>query len=281
MSDAALEFDRVSFAYPGGADALRAVTLRVEPGERVGILGPNGGGKSTLLKLALGLLAPTEGTIRVFDRSAADARRARLIGYLPQRNEAELGFPISARQAVELAASQGLGPFTSSRAVRKKVDRALDLVGAREFAGAPVGRLSGGQLQRVLIARALACDPRVLALDEPTVGVDVSGQRRFAEMLTTLHEELHLTTLIVTHDIRSVALACDRVACLARTLHFHDAPEGLTPQVLAEVFSHDVAAAFGDLHVDAHAAEACDDPSHAHMHGHGHGHGEGGGRADA
>lgn len=266
MSEPALDLQRVTYTYPGGAQALREVTLRVEPGERVGILGPNGGGKSTLLRIALGLLLPDSGSVSVFGRSATEARRARLIGYLPQRNEAELAFPLSARQAVELAAGQTLSPFTSSRAVRTKVDRALDLVGARDYASTPVGRLSGGQLQRVLIARALACEPRMLALDEPTVGVDVAGQRRFADMLATLHQELGLTTVIVTHDIRSVALACDRVACLARTIHFHDAPRGLTPQVLAEVFTHDVAPAFGDLHVDAHAAHACDDPSHTHDH---------------
>lgn len=266
MAHAALEFESVSYTYPGGQEALRNVSLRVEEGERLGVLGPNGGGKSTLLRIALGLITGYRGEVRVEGLPPRQARRRAAIGYLPQRIDAALDFPISARQAVEAAASRRIAPWrATSAAVRADVDRALDLVGASAYAQLPVGRLSGGQLQRVMIARAVACKPRILALDEPTVGVDAEGQRRFAQLLTTLHRELGLTIIIVSHDIRSIAAACDRVACLARTLHFHDAPQGLTPQVLAEVFSHEVAAAFGEVHVDAHAAHDCPGP-HAHDH---------------
>jgi ABC-type Mn2+/Zn2+ transport system ATPase subunit len=113
-------------------------------------------------------------------------------------------------------------------------------------------------------------------LDEPTVGIDVAGQQKFADLLRTLHDRLGLTIMIVSHDIRTIAAGCDRVACLSRTLHSHTAPEGLTPKVLAEVFSHDVAAIFGDVHVDAHLARECPEDSHAHHdcgHDHGHDHG--------
>jgi len=136
-------------------------------------------------------------------------------------------------------------------------------VGAEGFADRPIGRLSGGQLQRVMIARALACRPRLLLLDEPTVGIDVAGQQQFAELLTRLHERMALTVMVVSHDLRTVAAGCDRVACLSRTLHSHTDPRGLTPAVLAEVFRHDVAAIFGDVHVDAHAAAGCSDPRHS------------------
>lgn len=267
MPDAALEFDGVSFTYPGaGAPALQNVSLRVEAGERLGVIGPNGGGKSTLLKIALGLLRGHTGAVRVLGRAPDEARRLGLVGYIPQRVEAELAFPISARQAVEVAASWRLPAWRPlGSAVRAKVDRALALVGASAFADSPVGALSGGQLQRVMIARAVACDARLLALDEPTVGVDAGGQRMFADLLTTLHRETALTVVIVSHDIRSVAAACDRVACLARTLHFHAAPQGLTPQVLAEVFSHTVEGVFGEVHVDAHRADACGHEHHHHL----------------
>jgi ABC-type Mn2+/Zn2+ transport system ATPase subunit len=90
------------------------------------------------------------------------------------------------------------------------------------------------------------------------------GQQQFASLLQHLHDDLKLTVMVVSHDIRTVASGCDRVACLSRTLHFHAAPQGLTPAVLAEVFRHDVAAIFGDIHVDAHSASACSDPSHHH-----------------
>jgi zinc transport system ATP-binding protein len=268
----AVSYEGLSFAYGQTgegqpAPALKNITLRVEPGERLGILGPNGGGKSTLLKLTLGLLQGYTGRIQIFGLSPQEARRRRLIGYVPQRIEAELAFPLSVRQVVQMSAGLGCAwwrPLPVS--IRQDVDRALDLVGAAALAERPVGKLSGGQLQRVMIARALACRPRLLLLDEPTVGIDVAGQQRFADLLRTLHEELRLTIMVVSHDIRTIAAGSDRVACLSRTLHSHVAPEGLTPRVLAEVFSHDVAAIFGDVHVDAHLAVEC--PVDGHVHGH-------------
>lgn len=266
MTAAALEFDRVSFAYPGGSTALEDVTLRVEPGEFLAIIGPNGGGKSTLLKMITGLLPVQRGRVEVFGLSPADARRAGVVGYVPQRSEAELSFPVSARQAVEMAASRRVpGWRRTPESVRSRVSECLERVGASEFADRAVGHLSGGQWQRVLIARALAADARILALDEPLVGVDAGGQRVFAELLRSLHRGLGLTIVLVSHDLRTVAGAgadSDKVACLRRTLHFHATPRGVTPQVLAEVFQHDLADVFGDVHVDAHKAAEC-----GHDHG--------------
>lgn len=266
----AVAYERVSFSYGKGDDgkprqALQDVSLTVKTGERLGILGPNGGGKSTLLKLTLGLLDGYEGVIRVFDMTPAEARRQRLIGYVAQRVEAELAFPLSARQVVELGATFSISPFRGlSASERSTVDDALSVVGAASYADKHVGTLSGGMLQRVLIARALAAKPRLLMLDEPTVGIDPAGQQQFAQLLVKLSREMGLTILVVSHDLRTIAAGCDRVACLSRTLHSHVAPEGLTPGVLAEVFKHDVAAIFGELHVDAHSAANCNDPSHAH-----------------
>jgi len=274
----ALRFEHVSYAYPGaalapgkGGQALRDVTLDVRVGERLGILGPNGGGKSTLLKIALGLLDGYEGAVRVFGRTPGEARREGLVGYVPQRVEAELGFPVSARQVVQMAATVGLPAWRpAGPRVRARVDECLSMVGAAEFADRAIGKLSGGQLQRVMIARALAREPRMLMLDEPTVGIDAAGQQRFAELVERLNKGLGLTIVVVSHDLRTIATTCDRVACLRRTLHYHDAPGGLSPAVLAEVFSHDIEAVFGEVHIDAHAATECHDPSH-HHHAHEHG----------
>jgi zinc transport system ATP-binding protein len=262
---AAVEFDRVGYRYAGGVEALRDVSLVVKRGERLGILGPNGGGKSTLLKLVLGLIEPSTGTVRVGGLAASEARTRGLVGYLPQKIEAVTAWPLSVRQVVEMAVSRGVPAWRGvPREKRERAARAVELVGLGELLERPIGRLSGGQVQRAMIARAVAAGPELLLLDEPTVGVDVSGQQRFAELIAQLHRELGLTVLTVTHDLGKVAVSSDRVACLRRTLHFHDAPAGLTPQVLAEVFSHDVAAAFGEVHVDAHAASGCTDPSHRH-----------------
>lgn len=268
----AVEYRNVTFAYRGAGSegerpALDHVSLDVREGERLGVLGPNGGGKSTLLKLTLGLLTGYEGEIRVFGLSPEQARRRRLIGYVPQRSEAELRFPLSVRQVVTMGATVGLAPWAApSKEQRDVIEASMRAVGVDVLASRPIGDLSGGQLQRVLIARALASRPMILILDEPTVGVDPAGQQQFATLLNTLHAMFRLTLIIVSHDIRTIAAGCDRVACLSRTLHSHTGPEGLTPSILAEVFRHDVAAIFGDVHVDAHAASACHDPSHAHGH---------------
>lgn len=289
----AVSYRGVSFAYPGSAfgpeagggpvrvddvsetngprPALESISLDVLEGERLGVLGPNGGGKSTLIKLTLGLLPRQSGEIRIFGKSVEEARRAGLIGYVPQRSHAELAFPLSARQVVEMAATVRLRPWQGmTREAREHVDEALQVVGVTELgkADAPVASLSGGQFQRVMIARALAAKPRLLLLDEPTVGIDVAGQQQFASLLEGIVKRLGVTVIVVSHDLRAIAAGCDRVACLSRTLHSHVAPGGLTPAVLAEVFRHDVAAIFGDLHVDAHRASDCADPSHAHSHSH-------------
>lgn len=286
----AVVIEGVSFTYPArglredAVTALRGVSLAVPRGTRLGILGPNGGGKSTLVKLILGLLEPQAGTVRVLGRSAAGARRAGLVGYLPQRMGAELDWPVSVRQAVAMPLAARTGPWVlRDRNTEAAADRALSLVGMADLADRPVGALSGGQLQRAMIARAIAPRPELLVLDEPTVGVDAAGQHRFADLINTLHTELGITIVTVSHDLRAIAAGSDRVACLHRSLHFHDAPSGLTPAILAEVFAHDVEAIFGAVHIDAHAADACADPSRPgppcdHRHDHDHGHGAGGGR---
>ncbi|MBY0307352.1 MAG: metal ABC transporter ATP-binding protein [Phycisphaerales bacterium] len=261
----AVQVDGVTFTYPGGdAPALEGVSLTVAEGSRLGVLGPNGGGKSTLLKLVLGVLTPDAGRITVLGRSPGAAARAGLIGYVPQGLEVEKGFPLSVRRVVELAVSWRLAPWRRLPvAERQRVESLLGLVGAGGFAERPIGSLSGGQLQRVMIARALAPRPRVLVLDEPAVGIDAAGQAQFAELLEGVHRQTGVTLLMVSHDIRAIAAGCDRVACLSRRLHFHDAPSGLTPAVLAEVFAHDVAGLAGigplaGMHVHEHGAgETC------------------------
>lgn len=272
MTEAAVEVHDLCFTYPGAeSPALEHVSLRVEVGERLGILGPNGGGKSTLLKVILGLLEPGSGTVRVLGRAPGAARREGLIGYVAQRPALELGLPLSVREVVRLGAAWRASPMARVPArTRERVGRMLELVGAGPFADRPIGKLSGGQLQRALIARALAAEVRILALDEPTVGIDAGGQAMFAELLDRVHRELGVTILIVSHDLRAIVAGSDRVACLARRLHSHTSPRGLTPQILAELFTHDVAGlaglggALSGMHVHAHGAgEPCTDAAHA------------------
>jgi zinc transport system ATP-binding protein len=271
----AVEIDHVSYTYPAAGfgtppvPAIEDVSFSIEQNTKLGILGPNGGGKSTLIKLILGLLKPTTGTVRVFGQSPAQARQQGLIGYLPQRIGADRDWPISVKEVIALARSCRLKPWQKLAADdHAAIDNAINLVEIQDLIHRPIGALSGGQLQRVMIARAIAGNPKLLVLDEPTVGVDIAGQQRFGQLIDTLHTELDLTVILVSHDMRAIAAVADRVACLSRTLHFHDTPEGLTPAVLAQVFAHDVAGVFGDIHIDAHLADECDDPEHAHQHQH-------------
>ncbi len=261
----AIEFDGVSYTYPGSPNpAIENISLRVEQGERLGILGPNGGGKSTLLKLAMGLLEGYSGDIRIFGDCPRHAKRQGRIASVLQSSPPDLRFPMSVWQVVEIAATHRLSPWRRPSAdIRKRVAQSLALVGMERHAQTPIGAISGGELQRALIARAVAAASDILTLDEPTVGVDIAGQEQFAKLLDAIHAEMDVTILIVSHDLRAIAAACDQVACLARTIHFHDAPNGLTPQILADVFQHDVSGAFGDVHVEAHRAEDCPG-DHAH-----------------
>lgn len=252
------------YRYPGAeSNALEDVTLRITSGERVGVLGPNGGGKSTLLKLVLGVLTPQRGTIQLFGQSPAHARTSGQIGYVPQRADPEAMLPMSAREAVTVAAMWRASPWKRADSVTQdRIQELLALVGATPYADTPLSKLSGGQLQRVLIARALVTQPRLLALDEPTVGIDAAGQQRFAELLAAIHARTNVTLLMVTHDLRAIAAGSDSVACLARRLHSHTTPGGVTPQVLAELFSHDIAGLHSLSHLHMPLAGA-----HVHAHG--------------
>lgn len=272
----AIEIRAVTYRYPGpgsgaapgatpaGSDALSDINLIVERGERLGIVGPNGGGKSTLLSLVTGMRPLQIGTVRVLGDAPERARDRGQIGYVAQRSEADRRFPISVRQAVEMPLRVRTAPWRRlTRTGRDRAQHALGLVDLAELADRPVDAMSGGQFQRLLIARAVVTQPEILVLDEPTVGIDVAGQQRFAALIDRLVTELGLTILIVSHDLRAIAAGCDRVACLARTLHYHDAPGGLTPAVLAEVFHHDLVGVFGADNAGGAAAH-----THTHQHTH-------------
>ena len=227
--------------------ALEDVTLHVEEGCNLGIIGPNGGGKTTLVQIVLGLLVPTAGHVSILGESPESVcRRGDVIGYVPQRSATEPRFPVTAEQVVRMGLTGSAGLFRRpSRAAVAHARYMMERVGADAYASEPFGALSGGQQQRTLIARALAPRPRILILDEPLVGIDEAGQRRFARLIHELHRDLGLTVVIVSHDIQAIAAGCNRVACLKRSVHYHDAPEGLTEEVLREVFEHEIAPVTG------------------------------------
>jgi zinc transport system ATP-binding protein len=244
----AICLDNVSYHYRENKSAkstlvLRDVTLHIEQGCNLGIIGPNGAGKTTLLKIMLGLIEGYTGTVSINGLSPKEAcRKGNIVGYVPQRMEVEWRFPVTVTQVVQMGLVGKTGLFRWYTAE----DRAYALemvkrVGLWDQRDRPIGALSGGQQQRAFIARALVAKPTILLMDEPLVGVDEAGQRQFAKFIHELHESLKLTVVIVSHDLQAVAAGCNRVACLRQTIHFHDSPQGLTPQVLNEVFQHEIA----------------------------------------
>lgn len=218
-----IEIHNVSFAYTR-EPVLRNVSLAVPPGEFLGIIGPNGGGKSTLVKLILGLLRAHGGSIAIMG-TAPHVARSR-IGYVPQYPTfSRRDFPISVMDTVLLGrlGQDSHWSITYSGADRDIAREVMAAVEILDIAGRPIGSLSGGQLQRVLIARALACRPEILILDEPTANIDIRVEE---DIFATLkHRDDHMTVIVVSHDIAFISGYVDRVACLNQTLVCHATAE--------------------------------------------------------
>ena len=238
-----IEVQGVSFSY-GAAPVLQDVELQVNGGEFLGIVGPNAGGKSTLLKLILGLLPPQRGRIRVLGRPPRHA--SHLLGYVSQYPSFPRDFPITVEQVVllgRLGNPHGRGwlgallPGRFGRGDHRAAARALAEVEADDLAGRQIGSLSGGQLQRVLLARALVSEPQVLILDEPTANIDQRLEGDIFDLLKRLNRRMAI--LVVSHDIGFVSAYVSRVACINRTLvcHHTDAIDG---QVIQELYGEQV-----------------------------------------
>ncbi len=252
-----IDIANVDFAYSDSL-VLKDVSLHVEAGGTLGLIGPNGGGKTTLIRLLLGLLKPTRGEIRVDGLPPQRAvQRGDVIGYLPQNPHPPENFPVSVRQVARLGLVGKTGMLRGYRRDDTRfVDELLNRLGIAELAETPINALSGGQLQRVLIARALAARPKLLLLDEPTTGIDRLGQQQFLESIAALKRELGLTVVFVSHDLRAVSAISDRIACLNLTLHYHDVPQHLPADLVYRMFACDLEA-FG-------LGGTCGNPQHQH-----------------
>jgi zinc transport system ATP-binding protein len=223
----ALAFDDVSFAYGHGPPVLHDVDLAVAEGEFLAIAGPNGGGKTTLLRLALGLERPARGSVRLFGEPADRFRDRARLGYLAQRTQLGVQAPATVREvaAAGRVARKAFGRFRS--ADRAAIDEAIERVGLTALASRPLNRLSGGQQQRAFIAKALAAEPKLLALDEPTTGVDVEAQDALAELLARLHHDLGVTVLYVSHEFGAIEHVVQRLVLVRERIVFDGVPAAL------------------------------------------------------
>jgi len=227
--------DDLWFAYDR-VPVLEGITLRVEHGEFIGIIGPNGGGKTTLLKLILGILTPDRGTVRVFGRRPETVRHR--IGYVPQHLHFDRSFPVTVEEIALMGRISRSGPGPVRRRDQRAAQEALEMVGLAHLARNRFGDLSGGQRQRALIARALAAEPDMLLFDEPTANADSSSGTRLYQILQDLNQRM--TILVVSHDIGFVNQKITSVVCVNRTLVVHPT-DNLDGRNIVDMYGHDLA----------------------------------------
>ncbi|MCB2186747.1 MAG: ABC transporter ATP-binding protein [Deltaproteobacteria bacterium] len=225
-----ISLDNVSFAY-NGRQVLSDVDLTVQAGDFLAVVGPNGGGKSTLLKIMLGLLAPNGGVVKVLGQPPA--KICQRLGYLPQQSHLDLAFPITVGEVVEMGRLAG-GPWAwPRRSDHEAARQALAAVGLPDLSRRHLAELSGGQRQRVLIARALVSAPEILLLDEPTSNLDPQAEKELYELLGQLRQKM--TLVMVTHDLGFVPPHVRHVACVNQKLSMHPT-EAIHGEVLEAIY---------------------------------------------
>jgi len=220
------------WVYLDGVPVLEEINLSIYGNEFLGIIGPNGGGKTTLLKVILGLIQPDKGEVNVFGKPPEEG--GRFIGYVPQHSLFDREFPVSVLDVVLMGRTGKMGLF--KRYSKEDVEislNTLETVDMLKFRDRPIGRLSGGERQRVFIARALVSEPRLLLMDEPTTSVDKHLETGLYELLEDLKKEIAI--VMVSHDIGAVSVHVDKIACLNHRLFYHDSKE-ITPEMLEETY---------------------------------------------
>lgn len=229
-NDTILKVENLSYKI-GSHWILKDISFTVSKREFVGIIGPNGAGKTTLIKAIIGDLQGYTGKVTVTDR----------IGYLSQSPERNRDFPISTEEVVEMGLYRKVGIFKRFKQQEKAtIDQLFESVGIQDLENRRAGTLSGGEYQRLMLARALASDPELLILDEPEAGVDEMGKASFYRLLEELKNEKNMGILMISHDIGMVFEACDTVMCINKTLHCHTSAENISPEELKSAFSTDL-----------------------------------------
>jgi zinc transport system ATP-binding protein len=231
MPQEAVRLDNIWVQY-NGTPVLEDINLSINNNDFLGIIGPNGGGKTTLLKLILGLLPPSRGTITVLGKPPNQSREH--IGYVAQFNLFDRDFPVNVLEVVLMGRYSRTGLVRRySQQDKTAAEAALEKVGMLDYKKRQIGELSGGQQQRVFIARALVSQPLLLLLDEPTASIDSTMQTEFYDLLENLKQQMAI--VIVSHDIGAVSVYVNKIACLNQQLYYHGSKE-ITPEILEATY---------------------------------------------
>lgn len=237
-----IEVENVSFSYTNHP-VLENISFTVKSGEYLGIIGPNGGGKTTLVKIFLGLLKPDIGAVKIFGQDISEFKEKAAIGYVPQRSSQTISrFPATVWEVVKSGRTARVGIL---KRFRKNdydaVQSSLEAADVAKYKTRMIGELSGGERQRVFIARSLAGDPKILILDEPSAGIDIAAQEKFYAFMENLNKNFGITIIFVSHDIDVVAHEVKCLLCLNKNLVCHGAPrEFLKDEYLEKLYGSKV-----------------------------------------
>ncbi len=225
-----IELKNVSFSYSNGDYALENISFEIEKGAKAMIIGPNGSGKTTLLKIMVGLLNSSAGSLSILGERPKKVRSK--IGYIPQKLDFDKTFPLTVLQFLQ---------FSHSKIAIGTIKKELDNLGIKKLEKALIGQLSGGQLQRVLIVRALLGKPEILFLDEPVSGIDVGGEQNFYQLIDQAQDQYNATIVMVSHEINVVSSIATQVICINKKMLCSGMPEKtLSSNVMKELYGENV-----------------------------------------
>lgn len=249
MKEKIIIVENMSFSY-GSNKVLENVNFHIEEGDFVGIIGPNGSAKSTLMKLMIGLLQPDQGSIYLFGKSIHEFKDYKKIGYISQNvRDFNQMFPATVEEIVGANLYSKADKFEryKKEEIHRKIDDALTIVEMEEYKKRKIGKLSGGQKQRVFIARALAVSPKILFMDEPLVGMDLDSQNKFYALMNKLNREYNITLVMISHDVGVISQRVNKIFCLNKGQVFHhDLNKCNCGELLREVYEQNMDILFHD-----------------------------------
>ncbi|MBW4828551.1 MAG: metal ABC transporter ATP-binding protein [Clostridiaceae bacterium] len=242
MKERIVEFENISFSY-GKNEVLDNINFHIEKGDFIGIIGPNGSAKSTLMKVMIGILKPDIGRVKLFNEDLKDFKDLHRVGYISQNvRDINPRFPATVEEIVESNLYSQLGLLKiSNKNIKEKTHEVLRIVGMEEYKDTLIGKLSGGQKQRVFIARSLINNPEILFMDEPLVGVDIGSQKKFYSLMDKLNKDYNITLVMVSHDIGTIKNRANKIFILGnKKLYVHDSDKIKLEKLLKEIYNDDL-----------------------------------------